>query len=510
MPSNRIVSNFQRSVLCVALGTAGLAATSPAFAIGQTDVGRSVQNLGGNTLQVRAADAIFVTCSGLDGTNNKTPDQVALNLRCADMSQQAIFLNPIAGPTPAIPGADVFGLSALGAAGVQQYFSLLQQFSGEEASTQGRYATEGSTSQFKSLASRLGAIRRGNRNSGLAFNLQGVDVLTVADSEGASGQPSLIGGAAGESEADLGWAWFGNIEYGFGDRDASANENAYDANSFAALVGVDYAVNENIVIGLALNVTRSDVDFDREDGSGLEGVSGGGLETQSEAVSLFANFTAGAWYASTIFSIGSGDVDMERVVNIGLPSSGGAAGAQAALLARAESDTDSDQWAAEAQVGYTLGEGATTWDLYGGVSVAALDIDGFTETGTPLGLTFGNQEVDSLEGFFGASVRHAMSTGAGVFVPYASAEYRMEFDNDARTLSARYSLSPRAPGEVFQNEIDDFQIPTDDADDNYFDVTVGVSAQYGNNMSAFLQYSTLLGISDVSANVVTIGLRGSF
>jgi len=511
MTTQRNSAGFAQRALFVAISAALAAASGSAYAVGQTDVGRSVQNLGGNTLQVRAADAIFVTCAGLDGVDDKTPDQLALNLRCADMSQQAIFLNPISGPTPAIPGADVFGLARLGATGVQQYFSLLQQFSGEEASTQGRYATEGSASQFKSLASRLGAIRRGARNSGLAFNLQGVDVLSVADaSDQDSHNRALIGGAASESDADLGWAWFGNVEYGFGDRDSSDNENAYDADSFAALFGVDYAVSENIVVGAALNLSRTDVDFDREAGSGIQGVSGGGLETRNESLSVFASFSYGPMYASTIFSYGRGDVDMERVINIGLPSAGGAAGAQAALLARASSDTETDQWAAETQIGYTFGETATTLDLYGGLSLASVKIDGFREEGTVLGLTFGSQEIDSLEGFFGASVRRAMSTSSGVFVPYASAELRYEFDNDERTLSARYTLTPRAPGEIFQNEIDDFLIPTDGADNTYVDVTLGVSAQYGNNMAAFAQFSSLLALKDVTANVFTIGLRGSF
>ncbi len=509
MTTPQKLTGFLQLVFVAAITAALTTASGAALAVGQSDLGRAVQTLGGSTFQIRAADAIYVTCVGLATNPSNSTDQAALGGRCADMSQQGIFLAST--PGTVVPGSDTFGLGREGANGTQRYFSLLQQFSGEEASSQGRYATEGSASQFKSLASRLSAIRRGARSSGLAFNLQGVDVLSVADSDNQdSSNGALIGGAASDSDADLGWAWFGNVEYGFGDRDSSDNENAYDADSFAALFGVDYAVNENIVVGAAINVNRSDVNFDREAGSGIEGVSGGGLETRNEAVSLFANFSYGPMYASTIFSYGRGDVDMTRVINVGLPTSGGLTGGQAAILSRASSDTETDQWAAETQIGYTLGEGATTFDLYGGLSVASLGIDGFRETGSFLGLTFGSQEVDSLEGFFGASVRRAMSTSVGVFVPYASAEFRYEFDNDARTLSARYSLTPRTKGQIFQNETDDFQIPTDGADNTYFDVTVGVSAQYGNNMAAFAQFSSLLAVKDLSANVFTIGIRGSF
>lgn len=495
----------------VAAGIGLTVSASGVYAVGLSDVGRAVANAGGNALHIRTADAIFVTCAALDGlpTNSKTADQTALNLRCADMSQQALFLDPNPG-SPAIPAADAFGLGRLGDTGRQRYFSLLQQFSGEETSAQGRYATEGSVSQFKSIASRLAAIRRGTRGNGLAFNLQGVDVFTVADGSTEDPNSALTGGAAGSADADLGWAWFGNIEYGFGDHDATTLENEYDADSFGAVIGVDYAINESWVVGGALNIVRAEVDFKREDSSGIDGVTGGGIDTDSESLSVFMNYTAGPMYVSAIGSYGQGDIDMKRIINISLPSGGGAAGLQPSLLAVANSSTDSTQWALETQVGYTFGEGITTWDLYGGLSLVDLDIDRFQERGTILGMTFESQQVDSFEGFIGASLRHVMSTGAGVFVPYATVEFRNEFDDDGRTITARYNLTPRAKGELFQGETDDFEIPTEDLDSNYFDVAVGVSAQFGNNLSAFAQYSTLLGLKDTSAHLFTVGLRGSF
>ena len=94
-----------------------------------------------------------------------------------------------------------------------------------------------------------------------------------------------------------------------------------------------------------------------------------------------------------------------------------------------------------------------------------------------------------------------------------------ELDNDSRDLNARYTLTlfnpaqpPTGvpPGTIPPGSTDNFLIPTDDPDDNYFDVTVGVSAQFGNNLAAFAQVNSLLGLDDVSANVFTIGIRGSF
>jgi uncharacterized protein YhjY with autotransporter beta-barrel domain len=505
---NSHITTRARFALLLGLATLfGTAVSAPARADApETDLGRAVADMGGNTIQVRAADAIYVTCISLATAPSLTPDQAQLGGRCADMTQTGFALDPTPNPSTVPPAADVFGL---GAGGIPQYFALLQQLSGEEASTQGRYATEGTASQFKSLAGRLGAIRRGASRGGITFNLQGVDVLTVADSS--SGESSLLGGGAGDSDADLGWAWFANVEYGFGDRDRTGNEDGYDADSLGGLIGVDYAFNEALTLGAAFNYSTSTIDFDRQSSGGLDAVSGGDIDTDMQSISVFVNYVSGQFYTSAIVNAGWGEIDMSRPVLIPLATTGGVSGGLAPLNAQAKSSTDSEVLSAEAQVGYTFGEGATSWDLYGGLNVTDLEIDRFTETGTPLGLTYGEQEIDSFKGFLGAAVRRSISTKSGVIVPYVSVEYRYEFDNESRSIDARYTLSPATNTAFFtNNESDNFDILTDDADSDYFDVTVGVSAQFRNNVAAFLQFGTVLGLTDTSANLLTVGIRGAF
>ncbi len=472
-----------------------------------TDLGDAIRDLGGNELQIRAADAIYVTCVSLDITPaaQKSAGQLELNARCADMTQQAFFLDPTPNPDAVPPAADAYGLSNSGAAAAAQYLALLQQFTGEEASTQGRYATEGSTSQFKSLAGRLSAIRRGARVSGLSFNLQGVDVISVADDRDANGYSDLYGGAAGEGDGDSGWAWFANVEYGWGERDRTANENGYESDSYGFVFGADYAFNDALVGGASINIHRAEIDFDRESAAGVQSVSGGGMDVDSESLSLFLNYAQSNFFASAIASFGRGEIDMDRSVSVPLTSIR-LPGTSGTL----KSSTDTEQFSAQIQAGWSFGEGATSWDLYGGLEHSNLEIDRFVETGSPLGLSFGDQDIDSQELMIGAAVRRAINTERGVLVPYASVEFRHELDNDSRDLNARYTLTIIGPTDTFQGSTDNFLIPTDDPDDNYFDVTVGVSAQFGNNIAAFAQFNSLLGMEDVSANVITIGIRGSF
>ncbi len=487
----------------IVLAVSALLASSQPYAI--TDMGQAIQDMGGSDLLVRAGDAIYVTCIALDTTptDQKTSAQIELNLRCADMTQQAFFLDPTPNQDVIPPAANSYGLAA---GATDSYFSLLRQFSGEEASTQGRYATEGSTSQFRTLASRLSAIRRGVRSSGLAFNLQGTNVFSVADNgNDEDGLSDMIGGAAGSGDGDLGWAWFANVEYGWGERDGTVSENGYESDSYGVVLGADYAFNDSLVIGASININRAEVDFDRSAAGGVNSVSGGGMDIDSESLSVFANYMTGQFFASAIVTAGQGEIDMTRSIDVSLAPSRlpGTTGA-------VTSNTDSDQLATQLQAGYTFGETATTWDLYGGLEFSSIEIDSFAESGSPLVLSFGDQEIDSQQIFLGGAIRRAISTDRGVIVPYASLEYRYEMDNDSRSIDARYSLSIQGPTDTFQGETDNFEIPTEDADDSYFDFTVGVSAQFGNNLAAFAQINSLLGLEDTTANMITIGVRGSF
>jgi uncharacterized protein with beta-barrel porin domain len=487
-------------------------ATAPAHAAPTTDLGQAVADMGGSEIQIRAADAIYVTCIGLAlNGNNNTPEQAQLGGRCADMTQTGFALDPTFNPDTIPPAADVLGL---GTSGIPEYFGLVQQLSGEEVSTQGRYATEGSTSQFKTLAARLSAIRRGAPRSGITFNLQGVEVFSIADAGDPAHAAFPTGGGASSDdrpEGDLGLAWFTNVEYGYGDRDRTENEDGYEADSYGGLIGLDYAFNESWTAGVALYFGESDVSFDEESSGSLAAVSGGGLDSEWQTLSVFVDFSSDAMYASGIVSVGQSEFDMSRPVVIPLTSGGGVSGGLAPLFDKATADTDSDSVSAEGQLGFMFGDGATRWDLYGGLNVSRIEIDSFTESGSVLGLSYDDQDVDSFQGFIGAALMHSIATGAGVVVPYASAEYRYEFENEGRTLDARYALTPGVNTGFFtQGETDNFQILTDDADESFFDITVGVSAQLPNAFLAFVQFSALVGLEDTKANLLTLGIRRKF
>ena len=465
------------------------------FAIGD-DVGDSITNLGGNQFLVNAGDAIRVTCRGLNSLGTgRSPDQTILFGACGDMVNEAFFLDPAN-----TGGQDRY---ALGSEGTAEYFALLRQFSGEETSSQGRYSTEGVTGQLNGIGSRLAAIRQGFRTSGLALNLQGVELLALASSGAGGPTTPMVGGAAGSGDADSGFAWFGNLDYGFGDRDDTDFENGFDSSSYGITLGLDYAFDNGVVLGAALGFHEHEIDFDRISSGELSSVSGGEIENDQTNVSAYINYAAPRFYLSGIVTAGEGDYDLERSLIVPASTT------LPAFSTEVESDTESDLIAAQAQVGYMFGEGAVTFDIYGGFDYLEVDIDKFRETGSPLALEYGDQEIESEQLFLGGTIRRAVNTGAGVIVPYATVEWRHELDNDARIVNARYALG--VPGFTNANgETDNFETPTDDPDENFFEITLGLTGQLGNNVAMYLQYTTVAGLDDTSANLITLGIRGTF
>jgi outer membrane lipase/esterase len=103
----------------------------------------------------------------------------------------------------------------------------------------------------------------------------------------------------------------------------------------------------------------------------------------------------------------------------------------------------------------------------------------------------------------GFQISKVFSTSSGVILPYVKAEWRHEFENEADTMQARYASQDI--GQTFN-----LNVNTDDPDEDYFEVGLGVSAAFAQNIQAFIDYSTTLDLEDVSAELLTIGIRGQF
>ena len=457
----------------------------------------AVKNAGGSTFSINAMNAIQATCLDLVANsrqNEETPEQTDLRVNCGNMVFTTLSV------------LDEVDDNRYGFATESEIYNSIRQFSGEEVSSQGRYATETTNRQFSLASARLAAIRQGSRGaSGLTFNLQGMDIIA---SETGSGQGTpLVGGSAGEAGTmgDTGFAWFGNVDYGFGDRDGTANEDDYEFDAYEISFGVDYAWGNGWVLGGILSLNDHEVDFD-SGSSPVSEVAGGSMESDGYTLSAFGQYQSNQFYLSGIVSIGNIEHDMDRVVRF--TSNVPGTSPNRLMLA----DTESDQLAGQFTAGWLLGRNAVTTDLYVGVDYLNIEVDSFTESETSAGgglnLAFGGQDIDSVQSIVGARIQRAMNTGGGVLVPYLGLEYRHEFDNDARVVDARYA---QALGDIDGNGASiNFAMPTDDPDSDFGEVTLGLSFQRPNNLLLFLQVQSAVGLNNANMHLITAGIRGSF
>jgi outer membrane autotransporter protein len=114
---------------------------------------------------------------------------------------------------------------------------------------------------------------------------------------------------------------------------------------------------------------------------------------------------------------------------------------------------------------------------------------------------YGNQNVVSLTTTTGLFASMAISTGFGVLIPQATAEYVHEFANDQRSVGFTFVYATGRPRYLFQ---------TDEPDRNFFNIGLGAVLVLPGGKSVFVNARQLLGYEDRTATTVTAGLRVPF
>lgn len=271
------------------------------------------------------------------------------------------------------------------------------------------------------------------------------------------------------------------------DREQSDFETGYEADSYGGTVGADYRFGDRLVTGLAFSFANSDSEYDADVGD---------LDTDSLTATAYASFSATENLYFDAYA-GHGWLDYEggrRVafaLNTGVVVNGAAAG-----------DTEGRQWIAGARAGYDFFRGALTLGPYAKLDYASTDIDGFTESSaTGLALAFEDQDIDSLQTAVGAQASYAISYSWGVLLPSARAEWVHEFDDDRRTITARFAGDPTgAP----------IAIQTDGPDRNFFRVGLSLSAVLPGGISPFADFEQRLGHDFLEEQKLSLGVRFEF
>lgn len=450
-------------------------------------------------------DALAADCGASSGPNAACPAATFAVFR--SVRELVHTSNELLGfgPTEFSLGLDVQGLGF-----------ALRWTAAEELAAQGSIATEFANSQLSNLASRLSALRFGARGFRVAGLGRTHGDRRVASSEGGSRRG---GGASADEPLEDDYSrlgWFMNGSFGFGDKDPTQQEDAFDFDGTELTVGIDYRFTDSWVLGGIGGYSESVVDFDS-----FQSIVDGGIEAAGFSTLVFGLFQSEQFYVSSSLGYQSQSFDMTRNIkypslNPNVPS----------VNETALSETDSGTMTGTLDAGATFSKGAFSLEPYFRSEYVDIDVDPFRELDPdptdPRRFDFevGRQKIQSWDNALGVRLQYALTPSFGVFIPFLAAEYHRELEDEQRRISAVYLNLPdqlRTAGFA-----GNFNLLTDPPDDTYYVAKIGLSTilrgarpledqgVVKGGIQGFVQYMTVLQLENYTDNVFTAGLRVEF
>ncbi len=301
------------------------------------------------------------------------------------------------------------------------------------------------------------------------------------------------GGAAGGEDADMGqWGAFANIKFTDAERDTTTGQLGYETDSREFTVGLDLRFSDTLVAGAMLNYADQDLDYHDNRGD---------LSTENWNALLYGSrYWDNGYYLDATLAYGSADYRLNRHIQYTVSGK--------TVDQIASSNPDGEQFLVSLGGGYSFYSGA--WNINPQVRLDYKEsrIDGFSESmngasppGSGLALSFESATYDSLTSNIGVQISRAFSYSGGVLLPQASLLWVHEFRADRQTINASYLHDiNRLPVSVL----------TDKADSDYFDLMLGLSAQFTEGRSAYIAYNAYLGMDNVDYHSIDLGLRIEF
>jgi outer membrane lipase/esterase len=440
----------------------------------------------------------IVAMTATDQAAGQTPEQEmssTVNVVCPQLAANSASLNPaetdvlkrcgeLVGPYPTLNSSQINGLSNM---------------TSTQTDSMGSSTVNISYAQFATVTGRL-AYLRGLGSGGLALNINNDNaepilfagpVTAAAGGNTASTQElEMLGGRLG---------LFLNGTYATGNQDATNLEPGFDFDSWGVIGGADYRFTDTLFLGLALGYSWTDSDVDN---------NAGNVDADGYGISAYGTYYIGNFYFNAIGTYANKDYNITRNLNYTVAAKPAGSGLTT-VNQKFEADPDSDEYSFSVAGGYDFNVKKFTLSPYLRLDYLNIKIDAYKEKlttpnsapGYGLALQVEEQTIKSFTSNLGGQIYRDFGAGKSVLTPYLRAEWVHEFDNDARNITAGFINVPL--GTAGNTII----IPTDDPDRNFFNFGLGLSATLPRGIMAFADWQTILGLSNVTLNQITAGLR---
>ena len=392
----------------------------------------------------------------------------------------------------------------------------LNAISGKQSTAQQRTGVQFSGTQFTNIGARLAQLRQGGGAGGLNFSgldlgmptANGVGQLAamLEDVTGFKGLSDLIGGSGGDDDSSAvtpsRWGFFINGTLRRGSQGTTIDETGFDFKSNGITAGADYRLRDDVVLGLAYGHSSGKTIF--IDGSGR-------LDSRGNSISVYGTYYRDALYVDAIGTFGHISYGAARTTSFSIDENSTLTPTNCVsgnCTIDMTGSTGARQLAFATNVGYGFNYRGLAFGPDGALNYTRVDVNGFAENDpseSGMALAFGKQTGESLLLKAGGHVSYALNTPYAVVLPHARAHYVHEFKNDQRAVTVHFADDPSA--ETSSGPISNFVIFTDRPDRGYFDWAAGLSAQFPFGISAYVDYSSLAGQSNIRTHEVAFGVR---
>lgn len=276
-------------------------------------------------------------------------------------------------------------------------------------------------------------------------------------------------------------------------------ERGYELDENTAEIGVDYRVNDRLVVGGWLQWGTSDLEFVRENAGNnftpLE--QAGTIDTNRFGFTTYLSAQLGK-SAFIDASIGTTSLEADTTRGSVFQESNRVITQTNSVTA---ASTDGDELMVTLTTGWQTRLGSWNLTPFIGATHIETRFDDYVErdrsnAGLALGVSLGDRSTTF--GQVGFTLSNAISMDGWVLLPQLRAEYLAELNADRSTSSVRFL------NDTNQNR---FGLQADDFDTDRLDLSFGVAGVFKNGWIPFFEYQLTTGADALDRYQIAVGLR---
>jgi len=273
--------------------------------------------------------------------------------------------------------------------------------------------------------------------------------------------------SASKFEMPQGWDIFVMGNYQNLEIDNTSDAMGGKDNALGVTFGVDAHVRDDLVVGVAFNAFRADIDLNGGGTANMEGYKG----------SLFAT-----WFKDNFHVDAAAGVGLDRYNSLERAGLGGVAPDGTPLIGKATGDTTGQEFDGLLSGGYDIKMEKFTLTPNAGLNYTALSIDGYTENGSLAPLKIDKIDASSLQSSLGATLTYDTKFDSMPVTPELGVYWRHELLDDNYNIDSQLASGAGSPFRVESAKMGRDSVP----------VWLGVNVQVTKRVGLHLTGETAL------------------